>query len=90
MLRHPYDNLEEFVTAKLFVGVIFEVSGSAANLLEIYSHKQLVDDLCGQVSFIDDSPSLAKVNEINHANGRVVTGPLAEQILFVNNGIIIQ
>lgn len=59
MLRHPYDDLEEFVTTKLFVGVVFEVGGSTANLLEIYCYEQLVDDLRGQVSFIDDSPGLA-------------------------------
>ena len=59
VFRHPYDNLEEFITAKLFVGVIFEVGSSAANLLKIYRHEQLVDDLRGQVSFFNDSPSLA-------------------------------
>ena len=42
-LRHSDDDFKEFIAAKLFVGVVFQISSISADFFEVDSEEQPVD-----------------------------------------------
>lgn len=67
-LCHSDHDFKEFIAAKLFVGVVFQVSSVSADFFEVDGEEQPVDIRDGQVSPVNDLPAAADVGEINHGD----------------------
>ena len=90
MFGHPYNDFKKLIPTKLFVRIVFKISGTSTNLFEVDRNKQLINDLSGQIIFIDNLPRLTQIDEIHHSNRRVITGALSKNILFINECIIVK